>query len=181
MEQHAGNGHLCDRCRVGLYFPGIEQPSLAPEVVLNCFPWAKDATNPSGPYLQKYGQHQFECDFYHEDVLPELVELERTASQGCEFCQLLRSAILSFTTTSPTTYDAIQIHLDYFWDADPKKSQIGSTITRWVLQAKLLLHDPNIKKRREGLPQDVDVSGWVSGCAIFWPLSGGAGERKHTR
>ena len=169
--------HLCDRCRNALYFPGIEQPLLAPEVVLSRWPRPKSATSPEGPYTKRYGQHRFNSDFSHADLLPELAALRHTASKGCMFCHLLQSAILSIVATSPVVYDAIHVHLDYFWDADPQKRQTGSMVTRWVLQASLQLHDPSIAKRREGLPQDMKVSGWTSGPAIFWPLARKSGER----
>ena len=176
MELQTDADYLCNRCRNGLYFPGVEQPLLAPEMVLSRWPWSKGTTNSEGPYTKRYGQHRFNSDFRHADALPELAALKRTASKGCMFCCLLHSAILSIVATSPVVYDAIQVHLDYFWDADPKKNQAGSTVTRWVLQARLLLHDPNKAKRREGLPQDVEVSGWTSGSAIFWLLARKSGE-----
>lgn len=180
MAQKLDADHLCDKCRLGLYFPGIEQPLFSPEVVLGRSPWLRSATNPDGPYTQQYGQHRFHSEFRHQDVLPELAALKRTASKGCVFCRLLQSAILSFVATSPVAYDAVQVQLAYFWDTNPKRNQTGAAITRWVLQASLLLHDPNTAKRREGLPQDIEVSGWTSGPAIFWPLARKSGERSYT-
>jgi hypothetical protein len=176
MGQPFSRNSLCNRCSRGLLFPAIEYPSFSPEDVLAQSSFVKTALNPSGPYSLEHGLHRFECDFFHEDKLPELPLLASTASKGCVFCRLLHRAVLSISTTRIVSCDAIRIYLAYLWDILPATSQDGD-ITKWILRAQLHIRDPTIPSRRKQqvLDSSLDVSCWISGHTLFWPLSRSSG------
>ncbi|KAI1366363.1 heterokaryon incompatibility protein-domain-containing protein, partial [Xylaria arbuscula] len=179
MGQQFSRGDLCKRCSRGLRFPTIDYPSLKPEDVLAQSPLVKTAVNPSGPYSLEHGLHRFECDYFHEDGLPELPILAATASRGCLFCRLLHQAISSFSAAGNRSCDAIRISLDYFWGILPAMSQSGAGVNEWILRATLHVHDPTIvdRSKQGGLDSRFSVSCWTSGNTLFWPLSRKPGGR----
>ncbi|KAL0940720.1 uncharacterized protein CTRU02_203483 [Colletotrichum truncatum] len=165
---------LCKLCRKGLRFPGIDNPELAPEVVLAKTPLAKSKESFRGLFSD-HKKHSWRCDYLLEDGYPDLPYLTNSASNGCEFCLVLRREILA-VGLEKNQYDRIRVNLSFLWNPEPAVTQMGTRVTKWVLQADIERHEVDTQ-RPSFLPKERLYTGWFSkSLYIFWPLSCQPGE-----
>lgn len=78
-------------------------------------------------------------DYHLKDELPELSVLTESASEGCEFCRLLKASLKEHT---PPTARQVEVHLWYQWN--PKSQKSGAETGLAHLKAQIKLNGPDI-------------------------------------
>ncbi|KAF1847583.1 HET-domain-containing protein [Cucurbitaria berberidis CBS 394.84] len=74
-----------------------------------------EAKNESGEYLLQFYDHrdkQLRLDYYHSDLLPDLLYLKASSEAGCTFCGALRDATLKLALDKP---GHVTFMLHYVW------------------------------------------------------------------
>jgi hypothetical protein len=118
--------NLCDKCSV-LY---IDDKALG-------FHEAEDDERGDGTFMswdKTYEYQEFWLDYEHDDLLPRLPGLERSASSGCAFCAALREATLGLkiNKTGHATFS-----MRYMWLRGLRKLNVDIGISHITNEANL--------------------------------------------
>jgi hypothetical protein len=94
--------YLCEKCSVIRF----------DDVTLGGYEGISESGQPMLKFDTKKVKKVLALDYSHEDVLPELPGLKKSAEVGCGFCKVLRDAVLEDELPLPAT---IEIKLSYVW------------------------------------------------------------------